>query len=641
MPRLARLPLLVAVALTTAACPGDENSPPSPAIAMALSTSSVSLAQGANQTITVTITRTNFTQAVALTIEGLPTGVTAAFAPASVPDGTGSSALTLTAAASAAPGSATLTVKAAGTGITEQSATIALTITVTGSYSLSMNPTSRTVIQGNSATSAVTITRTGGFAGSVALAVSGAPAGLTTSLDNASTTGSTATLTMNASATATVGTHTLTITGTSPGLANQTTTISVTIQAPPALTSVTMAICAQTGESIHWVGYQNEGAAWVQLVPNANNLVTFQATPKVAVRFVHGSGFFANDLLYMTAAELQTFPTTCDHGTRTLNGSVANVPSGQVADVTIGFNSQRVTPPATTFSVGNLPASAVDLIALRTSLSGNVANTVIIRRDITTASGGTLPVLDFGGSEATALASANLTVTGLVAGETNTADVSFMTSGQKGQSSIWQTQFTGTAGTTAFQGVPSGSTIAGDSHILIADAATSTSNRTAMAFFRTMGDKSIALGPALSSPTVTLVPGSPVRYRVQLASQAEYNSFINWGVNQSGRDLWTTVSAAYLGGTPTTWDVTQPDMTGAPGWNPTWGLQTGETPRVFAGAASGGLNLVTSSPGTDGTTARFAEREVSNPPSSMIVGAARGAQRGRKGPVVFGSGARK
>jgi len=100
----------------------------------------------------------------------------------------------------------------------------------TPNYSLSANPGTVAVTQGGSATSTITITPSGGFSGSVNLAASGLPKGVTAGFSpNPGTT--TSTLTLAASASAATGTVTVTITGTS-GALSHTTTLSLTVNAP-------------------------------------------------------------------------------------------------------------------------------------------------------------------------------------------------------------------------------------------------------------------------------------------------------------------------------------------------------------------------------------------------------------------------
>ncbi len=105
-------------------------------------------------------------------------------------------------------------------------------------YSLSANPNTLTVTQGSSGTSTITVNPVNGFSGSVTLAASGLPNGVTAGFGTNPTT-STSVLTLTASATATTGTATVTITGTSGSLTQQ-TTISLTVQSSNSGAAVTL-----------------------------------------------------------------------------------------------------------------------------------------------------------------------------------------------------------------------------------------------------------------------------------------------------------------------------------------------------------------------------------------------------------------
>lgn len=103
---------------------------PAPAYTLALSSPALSIAQGAaTPTTTVNLVRTNFAGSVTLSAENLPTGVTAAFNPASPISGS-SSVLTLTVGAGASTGTFTnLVVRGVATGLSDRTAPLSLTIT--------------------------------------------------------------------------------------------------------------------------------------------------------------------------------------------------------------------------------------------------------------------------------------------------------------------------------------------------------------------------------------------------------------------------------------------------------------------------------------------------------------------------------
>ena len=117
----------------------------------------------------------------------------------------------------------------------------------TPSFTLSDSPSSLSITQGGSGTSTITVHDVSGFTGSVTLAASGLPSGVTAAFGTNPTTG-TSVLTLTASSTATTGTSTVTITGTSGSLTATTTlaltvsstaTPNFTIAASPASVTVT------------------------------------------------------------------------------------------------------------------------------------------------------------------------------------------------------------------------------------------------------------------------------------------------------------------------------------------------------------------------------------------------------------------
>jgi hypothetical protein len=194
---------------------------------LSASPANLSIAQSGTGAETITVTDTGgFTGSVTLAVSGLPSGVTASGCTTPI-TGDGSCVLTLT-APSTASGSATVTV--AGTsGALAASTTFGVTFTtkVTPGFTLSASPTSLSVTQGKTATDTITVADVGGFTGSVTLAASALPSGVTAAFAPNPTTASSV-VTFTASATATAGTSTVTITGTS-GSVTATTNIALTV----------------------------------------------------------------------------------------------------------------------------------------------------------------------------------------------------------------------------------------------------------------------------------------------------------------------------------------------------------------------------------------------------------------------------
>jgi len=201
-----------------------------PSFTLAPSVSTLSLSQGSSATDTIAVTDVGgFTGSVALTASGLPTGVTAAFATNPT---TGSSILTLTASSTSTVGSSTVTVTGTS-GTLKATTTVALTvlIKVPPGFSLAASASTLAITQGSSATGTITVTDLGGFTGSVTLAASGLPSGVSAAFGTNPATGSSV-LTLTASSTATTGAATVTVTGTS-GALTASTTIAVTVNVKP------------------------------------------------------------------------------------------------------------------------------------------------------------------------------------------------------------------------------------------------------------------------------------------------------------------------------------------------------------------------------------------------------------------------
>ncbi len=109
------------------------NSAATPDFAVSASPASLSVTQGSsgNSTVSTTVSG-GFNSAVSLSASGLPAGVTASFAPASIAaPGSGSSTLTLTASSTATTGAVSVTIAATG-GTVTHTTTITLTVSASG-----------------------------------------------------------------------------------------------------------------------------------------------------------------------------------------------------------------------------------------------------------------------------------------------------------------------------------------------------------------------------------------------------------------------------------------------------------------------------------------------------------------------------
>jgi pseudomonalisin len=182
----------------------------------------------------------NFSAPVALSVAGLPSGITALLTPARfAAPGSGSSQLMLIASSLVPAGSSTIQVIATGGGLT-QSASLSVSIVLPPSFTLAENQSSGNLLQGGSTTVTLNTTVANGFSSKISLSVTGLPGGVTAvfSAPSLAAPGAgSSTLTLNAAATAWVGGYMIGITASGGGL-SATLPFVVTV-APPANFSLT------------------------------------------------------------------------------------------------------------------------------------------------------------------------------------------------------------------------------------------------------------------------------------------------------------------------------------------------------------------------------------------------------------------
>jgi len=626
--RWKKFAMLIVAATAAAACGGSDDTTgtnPTPAIGITLSPTSLSLAQGANGTITATVSRSGgFANSIDLSIENLPTGVTASFSPTSVASGATTSTITLTAAATTAAGSFTPTVRAKGTGVTDVTAAISLTVTAVsvGSYTMSVTPASVSVTQGAAAgTATVNITRTGGFAGAVALTTSGAPTGLTVTANPTSATGNSSALSITAASNTAPGTYTITVNGTATGVANQSATFSVVVAASSSA-NATWQFCGSTAPL--WFAVQDGTGAWTRVTPT-NNAFSFNITSaKGAVAYVQsGTGSsFTLTVLYGFKQELTDAGVgICTNTTeKTVNGSVSGLATGEAATVSLGGALASVTTNGN-FTLNNVPDGPRDLLAAKTltTISGttitSVVNKLILRRAQNPAAGSTMAVLNFGASEAFDPVTKNITVNG-VGTDLLTTSVSYVTANNTLASLFTDVNLSSTS-TRPYYGIPAAQQATGDLHLLTAIASNisgSTPNylRIFGTYFKDATDKTVTLGPVPATATVSVLATSPyVRLRMQWTAQTEYGKYFSSVYTQSNaaapRTAIVSATSGYVGGTSV--DLSIPDFTGVAGWDSNWGLKAGQvTQWVATGTSWSSPGGVIGSPATEGGTLQIGSR---------------------------------
>ena len=274
-----------------------------------------------------------FSGNVALSVSGLPSGVTASFSPNPA---TSNSILTLSASSSATIGQYSLTITGTS-GSQTASTTLALGI-YAQAFTIAVNPASLSMNEGASSASAVFVNPQYGFSGNVTLSATNLPSGVTALFSPNPATGS-STLTLTASNAATPGTTIVNITGTSGSL-TASTTISLTINTPGfTLFDAPSEIDLAPGDAEH---------STIVLVPQNG--------------FAGSVNLVASGLPSGVTASFSPNPATANS---TLTLTASNTASVGAANVTITGSSGSLVATATlALTVGTQPATTATTLTV-------------------------------------------------------------------------------------------------------------------------------------------------------------------------------------------------------------------------------------------------------------------------------------
>jgi len=405
---------------------------------------------------------------------------------------------------------------------------------------------------------------------------------------------------------------------------------------PADLTDVLLDFCGS--DTPVFFGLQNEGADWSRVTPDVQGTFAFQATRTFTLAIVHEvGGRVATEYIYATPGDIESLNgVSCRErqGTKSLSGTVAGVPLGSGAVVTLANSDDVIEAPATSYQLVDLPNGPYDLVATREQLgvSSVTPDRVIIRRAQDRTSGSAFPVLDFASTEAVPTVAHNVTASGLSGNDINEYALTFSTLGTRRHSLSLVETFT--SSTRPLRGIPQSLTQAGDYHELEVLADAGSAYRGSVHYYRQPGDRAVSLGSHLDNPTLTFLAGSSqLRPRTQLASQFEYGSMATVLLRQDVRTVAITATSAYFGGTPVTWDLSFPDLTNMTGFPSGARLQTGQTLswNVEAYGGTGGLSAFFGKP-SDGAVLNFAGRSFSSG-GAVASQAARAEGGSRRAPL--------
>lgn len=554
-------------------------------------------------TFTVVINRIEFLGDVTFTVvSGLPAGVTATFT-APTP-GANSTGVQLAVGATTTPGAYTAELRATGTGISPATLSVPFTVLGPGSIVAGVSRPIVSILQNGSGLTSVTVARTN-FSGSVMLAVSGLPAGVTGTFDTNPIGTNGATLNFSAGPTVVPGTYQLTITATAPGVASGVVGMTLIVSAPPVGGNTSVRFCGPASEIPIWLGVQN-GNSWTRVTMGANNTFTFDYPTIGSVAWVkqYGADDFRVSVTSATRDEVALVAAgQCPSpSNRSATGIVAGLSAIDQAQITFGPRAPTVPPTFASpgFSITGLPDGALDLLATRSTIESGalVVNRVLVQRAVNPANGASLGTLDFGSSSAITPETKSITIQGGAGGEQLFSSVSLRSAGGA-TISLGTTLFSsGTSG--AYRHVPVSQLQAGDFHSLQASA-----SRTASGVTTTRSVTQTVASPGVLTVPLGMVPGEPNVFIISSdALRARFVSFIPFQTDytrlyasgwfqQSGttrREIVVTVTERLVsistGNLGTNAEVRSPNFTSAPGFDPLWETRPG-IPATFFVSASG------------------------------------------------------
>ncbi len=341
-----------------------------------------------------------------------------------------------------------------------------------------------------------------------------------------------------------------------------------------------------------WIAYQDGAAPWTRLM-GTNDVYAFTlAAPTGGVAWVTTSGSStALQVRHLTRAEASAAPIVfCPAlavGTKIVTGTTAGIVGGQSAAITLGGAFTSALSLLPTFVLPGIPAGPHDLVAYRQGSPPSTADRVILRRDQDPTNATALATLDFGGAEAFAPATAAVTLAGLAAGEGISHTMSYLTGSSCDAALLYTT--TALAATHAAFGVPEARQRPTDYHLLRLDAVTTTTSRSVSTSFHTLAPRTVTLGAALGTPTITTLAGAYLRLQASLAVPAEYGAgaSLYYIKTAPGAPQSVTVSATpgYAGGTAAA--LVTPDLSGVTGWSDSWAPPPGSAVRWTITAAGG------------------------------------------------------
>ena len=295
--------------------------------------------------------------------------------------------------------------------------TQAFTITVAsaGSFTLKASSSTLSVAQGASGTDTISVTDVSGFSGSVTLAASGLPSGVT-AVFGTNPAPSSSVLTLTASSSAATGTSTVTVTGTSGSL-SATTTISLTVTASTSCTPTAIvpyiytasggwveesSISVSLGTAVDLGPQPETGGSWSWTGPNG-----FTSTSREIDRIALSAG---------SNVYTATYTNSC--GSKSTQAFTITVSSSSSPSFTIAPSAASVTLTQGKTATDSINVTDVD------GFTGTVTFATSILPSGVTATWGSAGALTLTATSTAAVGTSTITITGTSGSLTETTTIS-------------------------------------------------------------------------------------------------------------------------------------------------------------------------------------------------------------------------
>jgi hypothetical protein len=388
---------------------------------------------------------------------------------------------------------------------------------------------------------------------------------------------------------------------------------------PPELQTVAVVYC--DGFAPLWVAFQDGDGPWTRVQPTAaNGNQVFQysfASNHGAVASVRdvGGGLTLLHVLLGRPDELASIaisgPRACGATDKTLLGTIAGVESTDLAIVRGGFFSEAQVLGGGSFTLDALPAGPRDILVERATTidgAGPRLSQLLLRRGVDLPDHAQIPPLDFNSPEAFEPVLPFVTLEGV--GQ----DDAFLSTRLRTSNfdNTFSIPIPGPDGSVRpYYAIPEARLAAGELQALTVEAhgGTPGASRTTIVYFRAPADRTLVMGPDVSTPEVSVVATAPtLRLRARFVNQDAYDRETSVVYATDGpRPGFAAVSmtAAYATSTGG-YDLVIPELSGVAGFDRLWALATAASVRWSATRLGGTLGLGFDPVPTDGAVRRSA-----------------------------------